>query len=252
MLDVIPAIDLLGGACVRLHQGDYDQVETFGDDPIAMAQHWHAQGAQRLHLVDLDAARTGDPTNYPLIRHIVAALPIPVQVGGGVRSAQTAAQLLDMGVERVIVGTLAVEDPDQVASLCQAHPQQIVIGIDARQGLVATRGWRETATLRATDLATQVSAMGAAAIIYTDILRDGTLKGPNLEQLRAVQAASHIPVIASGGIGSLSDILSLLQLSDLAGVIVGKAIYSGAVNLKEALRAVSQGRWQDVTGQTWA
>ncbi|MDX2271230.1 MAG: 1-(5-phosphoribosyl)-5-[(5-phosphoribosylamino)methylideneamino]imidazole-4-carboxamide isomerase [Cyanobacteriota bacterium] len=247
-LEVIPAIDLLGGQCVRLWQGDYQQASVVSQDPVEQARRWWQEGATRLHVVDLDGAKTGDPTNWPVIRAMVQALPISVQVGGGIRSVRSAEQWLDQGVERVIVGTMAVENPQELQQLCQRHPGQIVVGIDARQGKVATRGWLETTPLLATELAQQVSQMGSAAIIYTDIQRDGTLEGPNLEQLQAVLQVAGIPVIASGGIASLTDLLSLLRLvpQGLSGVIVGKALYSGAFSLTEALRAVSSGRWQDI------
>ncbi|MEB3121457.1 MAG: HisA/HisF-related TIM barrel protein, partial [Snowella sp.] len=173
---------------------------------------------------------------------------IPVQVGGGLRDRASVAQLLELGVGRVILGTVAVEQPELVASLCKEFPQQIVVGIDARNGKVATRGWLETSTVEATDLAQQMEKLGAAAIIYTDIHRDGTLVGPNLDALREIAAPLDIPVIASGGVSALRDLLSLLSLEPLGvnGVIVGKALYTGDVDLKEAISAVGQGRWQDV------
>jgi phosphoribosylformimino-5-aminoimidazole carboxamide ribotide isomerase len=247
-MDVIPAIDLLGGQCVRLFQGDYSQAEVFASDPVGQAQGWVDQGAPRLHLVDLEGAKTGDPVNFPLITAIVNAVDIPVQVGGGIRSLATAEQLLAVGVDRVIVGTLAVEQPELVQLMCQRHPGRIVVGIDARAGQVATRGWLSTSPLLAIDLARQVSEMGAAAIIYTDIQRDGTLSGPNLQALRDIAAAASVPVIASGGISSIADLLSLLVLepAGVAGVIVGKALYAGSFQLKEAIRAVGSGRWQDL------
>ncbi|WP_448533974.1 1-(5-phosphoribosyl)-5-[(5-phosphoribosylamino)methylideneamino]imidazole-4-carboxamide isomerase [Parathermosynechococcus lividus] len=257
-MDVIPAIDLLGGQCVRLFQGDYNQVEVFETDPVRMAQHWQALGAPRLHVVDLDGAKTGEPTNYPIIAAIVAALEIPVQVGGGVRSRQTVTDLLSLGVDRLILGTIALEDPHLVAEVAAEFPERIWVGLDARQGYVATRGWLDTSTILATDLAQQMAAVGVAGFIYTDIQRDGTLQGPNIDALRQLLAASDRPVIASGGVSSLTDILSLLALEPegLTGAIVGKALYTGAVDLKEALRAVGQGRWQDVPphlgNSTWA
>jgi len=257
-MDVIPAIDLLAGQCVRLFQGDYAQVEVFDTNPVRMAQHWQALGAPRLHVVDLDGAKTGEPTNYPMIAAIVEALTIPVQVGGGLRSRQTVRELLALGVDRAILGTAALENPDLVADVAADFPERIWVGLDARQGYVATRGWLETSTVLATDLAQQMAAVGVAGFIYTDIQRDGTLQGPNLEALRQLLAATDRPVIASGGVSSLTDILSLFALHPhgLSGAIVGKALYTGAVDLKEALRAVGQGRWQDVPPQlgtsTWA
>lgn len=247
-MDVIPAIDLLNGRCVRLYQGDYEQSQIFAEDPVTVAQSWEAQGAQWLHLVDLDGAKTGEPVNLAVIAQIVETLKIPVQVGGGLRTPERVASFLEMGVQRVILGTVAVENPDLVAQLCQTYPGQIVVGIDAREGMVATRGWVETSTVSAITLGQRVASDGAAAIIYTDIQRDGTLEGPNLPQLREMAAAVSVPVIASGGVSSLTDILSLLALEPMgvSGVIVGKALYTGNLSLTEALRAIGPGRWQDV------
>jgi phosphoribosylformimino-5-aminoimidazole carboxamide ribotide isomerase len=246
-MDVIPAIDLLGGQCVRLHQGDYDRVSRFGDDPVAQALEWQRQGARRLHLVDLDGARSGEPVNDAVVRAIAAALSIPVQLGGGIRSAERAAQLLDSGLDRVILGTVAVEQPHLVRALAARYPGRIVVGIDARNGKVATRGWIEQSSVEATELAAGLRHSGVAAIISTDIATDGTLAGPNLEALRRMALASPVPVIASGGVGSLTDLLCLLALEPLGveGVIVGRALYDGSVDLAEALQAVGPERLQD-------
>jgi phosphoribosylformimino-5-aminoimidazole carboxamide ribotide isomerase len=248
-MDVIPAIDLLEGRCVRLYQGDYAQSQVFDENPVAAARQWVEQGAPRLHLVDLDGAKAGHPVNLSVIEAIVQAVDVPIQVGGGLRDRQSVANLLATGVQRAILGTVAVEQPDLVAQLCQEFPGQIVVGIDARNGKVATRGWLETSEVLATELAQRMAQLGAAAIIYTDIHRDGTLQGPNMEALRELANAIAIPVIASGGVSSVSDLLSLLALesSGVTGAIVGRAIYTGDVDLKEALRAVGQGRWQDVS-----
>jgi phosphoribosylformimino-5-aminoimidazole carboxamide ribotide isomerase len=247
-MDVIPAIDLLNGACVRLYQGDYARSQVFNDNPVEVALQWAKQGATMLHLVDLDGAKIGQVVNHQAISQIVQAVPVRVQVGGGLRDFSSVEQLLSLGVHRVILGTVAVEQPKLVADLCQAFPGQIVVGIDARNGKVATRGWLETSEVLATDLAQQMQASGAATIIYTDIHRDGTLQGPNLEALRELAAAISIPIIASGGVSSVTDLLSLLALepSGVNGVIVGRALYTGDIELKEAIRAVGQGRWQDV------
>lgn len=247
-MEVIPAIDLLGGRCVRLYQGDYGQSQVFHDNPVEVARQWVAQGATRLHVVDLDGAKQGSPANLPAIEAIVRAVSVPVQVGGGLRHRASASQLLNLGVERAILGTVAVENPALVAELCTAFPGKIAIGIDARNGKVATRGWLETSPIPATELAQQVARQGAAAIIYTDIQRDGTLSGANLPALREMAAAVDLPIIASGGIASLTDLLSLLALepSGVVGVIVGRALYTGDVNLEEAIRAVGPARWQDV------
>ncbi|MBW4694558.1 MAG: 1-(5-phosphoribosyl)-5-[(5-phosphoribosylamino)methylideneamino]imidazole-4-carboxamide isomerase [Lyngbya sp. HA4199-MV5] len=247
-MEVIPAIDLLEGRCVRLYQGDYAQAETFDENPVSVARQWAEQGATRLHVVDLDGAKVGHPINLQAIEAIVRAVDIPIQVGGGLRDRTSAATLVKLGVQRVILGTVAVEQPDLVRELCQEFPGQIVVGIDARNGLVATRGWLETSQVSAIDLATQMADVGIAAIIYTDIHRDGTLQGPNLEALRALADKVSVPVIASGGVSSVTDLLSLLALEPVGvtGAIVGRALYTGDIVLKDALRAVGQGRWQDV------
>lgn len=247
-MDVIPAIDLLQGQCVRLYQGDYARSQVFNENPADVARQWVEQGASSLHVVDLDGAKTGRVVNLPAIEAIVQAVPVPVQIGGGLRDRTSVAHLLDLGVQRVILGTIAVEQPTLVAELCQEFPGQIVVGIDARNGRVATRGWLETSEVLATQLATQMQELGTAAIIYTDIHRDGTLTGPNLEALRELAAAVTIPVIASGGVSSVTDLLSLLALEPqgVSGVIVGRALYTGDISLKQALQAIGQGRIQDV------
>lgn len=247
-MEVIPAIDLLDGKCVRLYQGDYDRSETFNNNPVEVARTWSEQGATRLHLVDLDGAKSGKTVNLAAIEAIVRAIDIPVQVGGGIRDRASVVRLLDLGVQRIILGTVAVEKPELVTELCQEFPQQIVVGIDARKGKVATRGWLETSEIAATELAQRMAQQGAAAIIYTDIHRDGTLSGPNLDALKELARTIDIPVIASGGVSSLTDLLSLLALETLGvtGAIVGRAIYTGDVKLSEAIQAVGNGRWQDI------
>ncbi len=246
-MEVIPAIDLLAGRCVRLYQGDYQQSQVFNENPLEVALQWESQGATRLHLVDLDGAKEGTTINLDVIEAIVQTLIIPVQVGGGLRDRISIERLFNLGVERAIVGTVAVENPELLLELCETFPHQIAVGIDARDGKVATKGWLETSTVEATDLAQQISDK-AAAIIYTDISRDGTLFGPNLEALRELAQVSHVPVIASGGISSLTDLLSLLSLESFGvnGVIVGKALYTGKVDLKEAIQAIGDGRLQDI------
>lgn len=247
-MEVIPAIDLLDGKCVRLYQGDYSQSQVFDENPVAVAKQWVEQGATRLHLVDLDGAKTGESVNLKSITAIVQAVPIAVEVGGGLRDRTSVATLLDMGVRWAILGTVAVEKPELVAELCQEFPGKIIVGIDARNGKVATRGWLETSVVTAQDLAQQMAQKGVAEIIYTDIHRDGTLIGPNLEALRELASNLSIPVIASGGVSSLTDLLSLLALEPLGvrGAIVGRALYTGDVSLQEAIQAVGSGRYQDV------
>ena len=248
-MEITPAIDLLGGACVRLHQGDYDQVTRFSDDPVAQALSWQSQGATRLHLVDLDGAKRGEPINDAAVRAITAALDIPVQLGGGVRSLERAEELIACGLDRVILGTVAIEQPELVQELAHRHPGRIIVGIDANNGWVATRGWIEQSDVLATDLAKKFSAAGIAAIITTDIATDGTLAGPNLEALRTMAQCSAVPVIASGGIGCMADLLSLLPLEPLGvtGVIVGRALYDGRVDLAEAIAALGEARLQALT-----
>jgi phosphoribosylformimino-5-aminoimidazole carboxamide ribotide isomerase len=248
-MNVIPAIDLLDGKCVRLYQGDYQQSQIFNDNPVEVALKWQAEGATRLHLVDLDGAKYGQPVNLKAIEAIVKKVDMEVEVGGGLRTYESVEKLLSLGVKYAILGTIAVEKPDLVQQLCQDFSDQIIVGIDARNGKVATRGWLETSTVEAKDLAQKMAQLGAAAIIYTDIHRDGTLIGPNLEQLRDLANSIEIPVIASGGVSKLTDLLSLLALEPLgvSGAIVGRAIYTGDVDLKEAIQAVGEGRWQDVT-----
>lgn len=247
-MDVIPAIDLLDGRCVRLYQGDYEKSQVFNENPVDVAKQWVEQKASWLHIVDLDGAKTGKVVNLQAIEAIAQTVPVRIQVGGGLRDRASVAQLLNLGVERVILGTIAVEQPQLVADLCQEFPGQIVVGIDARNGRVATRGWLEMSEVLATVLAQQMQELGAAAIIYTDIHRDGTLQGPNLTALRELAAEISIPIIASGGISSVTDLLSLLALEPLGvtGVIVGRALYTGDISLKQALQAIGQGRLQDV------
>ncbi|HIK28825.1 MAG: 1-(5-phosphoribosyl)-5-[(5-phosphoribosylamino)methylideneamino]imidazole-4-carboxamide isomerase [Oscillatoriaceae bacterium SKW80] len=247
-MEIIPAIDILEGRCVRLYQGDYARAQIYNQDPVAVAKEWVAQGATRLHLVDLDGAKKGEPVNRKAIAAIVNAVDVPIQVGGGLRARAAVADLLAIGVQQVILGTVAVEQPQLVAQLCAEFPQQIVVGIDARDGKVATRGWLETTEILATEIGQQMAKLGVAAIIYTDIHRDGTLKGPNLAALREMAQAVDIPVIASGGVSSITDLLSLLALEPqgVRSVIIGRALYTGDISLKEALQAVGPGRWQDV------
>jgi phosphoribosylformimino-5-aminoimidazole carboxamide ribotide isomerase len=253
-MDIFPAIDLLDGKCVRLYQGDYDKSQVFNDNPAEMARSWLEQGASKLHLVDLDGAKAGQPVNLDAIARIVevvkttASQPVQIQVGGGLRTEASVRQLLDLGIDRVILGTVAVEQPQLVRDLCQKYPGQVVVGIDARDGKVATKGWLETSQVLATDLAQQMAQMGAAAIIYTDIHRDGTMTGPNLDALRELANGIEIPVIASGGVSSLRDLLNLLSLVPIGvtGAIVGRALYTGEVKLVDAIRAAGEGRWQDL------
>ncbi|MEM9977598.1 MAG: 1-(5-phosphoribosyl)-5-[(5-phosphoribosylamino)methylideneamino] imidazole-4-carboxamide isomerase, partial [Cyanobacteria bacterium P01_D01_bin.2] len=205
-------------------------------------------GASRIHLVDLDGAKAGQPENWQAITEIVRAVDVPVQVGGGLRDRNRVQALFKLGVQYAILGTVAVENPDLVGDLSAEFPGRIFVGIDARDGRVATRGWLETSTVMADDLAQRMGDLGAAAIIYTDIQRDGTLKGPNLKALRALAGKINTPVIASGGVSSMGDLLSLLGVAPLgvSGVIIGKALYTGNLDLSEAIKAIGPGRLQDI------
>ncbi len=239
-MEIIPAIDLLEGTCVRLHQGNYDKVTRFNSNPVEQALDWQSQGASRIHLVDLDGAKTGLPINDESIKAITEAIDIPVQIGGGIRTPERAEALLSYGIDRVILGTIAIEKPELVKRLAKVHPKKIIIGIDAKDGKVATRGWIKQSKVSATDLAKTFIGSGIAAIICTDIATDGTLKGPNIEAMRIMASVSDIPVIASGGIGSIADLLSLMPLEEdgVTGVIVGRALYDNAIDLREAILAM--------------
>ena len=236
-MKIIPAIDLLQGRCVRLNQGNYNEVTKFNSDPIKQAQIWESQGAKRLHLVDLDGAKTGEPINDLTIKEIKKSTDIPIQLGGGIRSIDRAKELLDLGIDRIILGTIAIEDPDLVKVLSEEYPKRIAVGIDAKKGLVATRGWLKQSEMTSIELAKKLNDLELAAIISTDIATDGTLKGPNIQSLREIAEISKNPVIASGGIGSIADLISLADLENegIEGIIVGRALYDGSINLKEAI-----------------
>jgi len=240
-MDLYPAIDLRDGRCVRLYQGDYGRETVYGDDPVAQAQAFEAEGAAWIHVVDLDAARTGEPRNRPVIAAIAAAVSVPVQTGGGVRDEAAAQALVDAGVARVVLGTAALEDPALVARLAQRMP--VAVGLDARGREVAVRGWEQDSGRDLLDVARSFADVGVAALVVTEIGRDGTLEGPDLEGLAAVLAATSIDVIASGGVGSLDDLRALDRLEAggrvLAGAIVGRALYEGAFTLTDARTAVA-------------
>ncbi len=238
--EVIPAIDLRAGRPVRLYQGDYARETVYGDDPVAVALAWAAAGAPRLHVVDLDGARAGAPAHLEALRAIAAAVSIPVEFGGGIRTRAAAEAALAAGAGRVIVGTAAVEDPALARELADALGERLVLGVDARDGLVATRGWRSGSAVVATDLVARAREWGVARIIYTDIARDGTLTEPNYAGLEQVIAAAGIPVIASGGVVRVAHLRRLRALG-AEGAIVGKALYDGALRLDDALAAVGDG-----------
>lgn len=233
-----PAIDLKDGNCVRLLRGDMEAATVFGSDPAAQARAFQDAGAQWLHLVDLNGAFEGKPVNDGAVQAIIAATEIPVQLGGGIRDMETIDYWLERGVARVILGTVAVERPALVREAALAHPGRIAVGIDARQGRVATRGWAEETDVMATDLARDFQDAGVAAIIYTDIDRDGAMQGPNIAATEALARAVSIPVIASGGVSSMEDLFALRQTGVIAGAISGRALYDGAIDLEAALRAL--------------
>ena len=234
-----PAIDLKDGQCVRLLKGDMDAATVFGDDPAAQAKAFAEAGAEWLHLVDLNGAFAGHPVNADAVSAILAAVDVPVQLGGGIRDMDTIARWLDAGIARVILGTVAVEDPDLVRTAARAHPGKVAVGIDARSGKVATRGWAEETEVIAIDLARRFEDAGVAAIIYTDIDRDGAMAGPNVAATETLARAVSIPVIASGGVSRMADLAALKATGVISGAISGRALYDGAIDLAEALAALN-------------
>lgn len=239
---IIPAIDLKDGQCVRLRKGIMEDSTVFSDDPVAVAQQWVDQGAKRLHLVDLNGAFAGEPVNGDVVTAIAEAYPdLPIQIGGGIRSLETIEHYLKAGVSYVIIGTKAVKEPAFVKKACAAFPGHIIVGLDAKNGLVATDGWAEVSALQATDLAKQFEADGVSAIVYTDIDRDGMMQGVNIDATVTMAKASNLPIIASGGITNMDDVQGLLNRSQegagICGAITGRAIYEGTLNLAEAQRA---------------
>jgi phosphoribosylformimino-5-aminoimidazole carboxamide ribotide isomerase len=225
------------GKCVRLEQGLMDKATVYSDDPATTARHWESQGAELLHVVDLNGAFAGVPKNLNAIKAIRKAIRIPIEVGGGIRDLETIETLIGIGIDRIILGTAAIENPAFVREACEKFPGRIIVGIDAKEGLVAIKGWAEVTKVNAVDLAKQMQDYGVIAIIYTDIKRDGMLSGPNIEATKALAKALHIPVIASGGVHTMKDIENLLAIrhAGISGVITGKAIYSGSLNLREAI-----------------
>lgn len=238
---VIPAVDLKNGRCVRLRQGRMDAETIYSDDPVAMAQGWVDQGAAWLHVVDLDGAVEGEPRNLPVIQQIVKTALVPVQVGGGIRTVERIKRYLDVGVARVIIGTLAIEQPMLAADICRLYAGRIAISIDARDGRVASKGWNESAALDYLSVARQIDAWQPAVVIFTAIQRDGTLEGPDLPRLKELLRVVSLPLIVAGGIGHIDHLQSLVPLAPegLYGVIIGKALYEGSVTLREAL-AITQ------------
>lgn len=234
---LFPAIDIRGGKCVRLKQGDYAQETVYNDSPADMAKEWERQGAEYIHVVDLDGAKTGDSLNSKAIRQITKAVKIPIQVGGGVRTMETVDAHIANGVSRVIIGTAAIQDPTFVKEAVAKYGEKIAVSIDARNGFVATDGWTETSDVKAVKLLRWLEEIGVKTIVYTDIMKDGMLQGPNFDELYVVNNASDMDIIASGGVSTAEDIGKLKQM-DLYGAIIGKALYEENLTFKKALEAV--------------
>jgi phosphoribosylformimino-5-aminoimidazole carboxamide ribotide isomerase len=238
-MEVIPSIDLKGGRCVRLYQGDYAKETVFSNDPVGTAQRWESLGAPRLHLVDLDGAASGEPQHLALVARIAATLRIPVQVGGGIRQMEMIEQYVKAGIKRVVLGTAAVENPKLVGEACLAFGDAIVLGVDARDGFVAVRGWQDKTAVSAADLIQKMEALGARRFIYTDIARDGTLTEPNFQAIAELMAKTRSPIIASGGVTSIDHLRRLSQLG-VEGAIIGRALYTGDIRLDKALAALEE------------
>ncbi|WP_425397788.1 1-(5-phosphoribosyl)-5-[(5-phosphoribosylamino)methylideneamino]imidazole-4-carboxamide isomerase [Aeoliella sp.] len=233
-MQIWPAIDLRGGKCVRLRQGDYAQETVFNDDPVSVAKSFQAAGAKHLHIVDLDGAREGLPVNLPAVQDIVAGVDMQCELGGGVRDEQSIAELLAFGIDRLVVGTSAIKRPEWFRETCQQYPGKLVLGIDARDGLVATDGWLETSSISAVELAGQFETEPLAAIVYTDIATDGMMSGPNVSAMKEMQDAVNLPVVASGGVTTIDDVRALAT-AGLAAAIIGRALYEEAFELSEAI-----------------
>ena len=236
-MDIIPAIDLIDGKCVRLYQGDYSQETVYSDDPVSVAQRWYKSGARRLHIVDLDGARAGKVSNLTVIEAIAGQVQVPVQVGGGIRDRDAVQRLIDIGVKRVILGTVSIEHPDLVEKLCQEYGDAIIAGIDARDGYVATRGWYTTTQRTALDLGREMVGLGVTRILYTDIKRDGTLTEPNFSGISELAQELNVAVVAAGGISSVDHVRKLKKIG-IDGAILGKALYTGHIRLEDALAII--------------
>jgi len=240
-MEIIPAIDIRGGRCVRLYQGDYGRETVFADDPVEVARRWQDDGAARLHVVDLDGARQGSPVNAELVGRIAAVARVPVQVGGGLREMPAIRRYLEAGVDRVVLGTAAVKDRALLAEALVEAGQRIVVSVDARAGQVAVEGWEQETQLAAAALITELAALGVRRFVYTDTARDGTLEGPNLRAIEGLVAGVKVPVIYAGGVSRVDDLVRLASLG-LEGAIVGKALYTGDVVLREALEVLGSGQ----------
>jgi len=234
MMIIFPAIDILDGNCVRLIQGDYNQESIYGDSPVAMAQKWEQLGAQYIHIVDLNGAKSGESINKDIIHDIAQTVNVPVQVGGGIRTLETIKGYVDSGVSRVIIGTAAITDKEFLREAVKTYGDKVAVSVDARNGYVATDGWTDTSDVKATDLLKELEAIGVKTIVYTDIAKDGMLQGPNLEEQRAINEATSIDVIASGGVTTKEDVDSLRELN-VYGAIIGKALYDGKLDFSDVV-----------------
>lgn len=235
-MDIWPAIDLRGGKCVRLRQGDYARETVFGNDPAEMARRWATEGAERLHLVDLDGAKEGRPGNLEAIRAILRAVDIPCELGGGIRDERTIGELLELGLTRLVIGTLALKQPEWFRQMCRQFPERLVLGIDARNGRVATDGWLEVSETSAVELAGQFAGEPIAAVVYTDIATDGMMTGPNVDEMRQMKQSVAWPVVASGGVSTADDV-ARLAAAGLDGAIIGRALYEGTITLRDVHEA---------------
>jgi len=236
-MEIIPAVDIRGGFCVRLYQGDYGNETIFSDDPVSVALRWQSLGAQRLHIVDLDGSAGGRPANMEIIENIAVAMLVPTQLGGGIRDMETVKELLLAGLDRVILGTAAVEDTDFVQEVCRTYASSVIVSIDTREGMVSTRGWTQDTKMTGIELALKMADLGVRRFIYTDIVRDGTLTEPNFTAISELVTETGLPVIAAGGVASVQHLVMLKQLG-VEGAIIGKALYTGDIDLKQALKAV--------------
>lgn len=237
-MEIWPAIDIRGGQCVRLRQGDYGQETVYGSSPAAMAERWFQKGAKRLHLVDLDGAKEGSSVNFEAIRELVEKVAlhgVKCELGGGVRSQETIETLLSLGLTRLVVGTLALKDPDWFAQMCEKYPHRLVLGIDARGGMVTTDGWLETSQTPATELAKRYDGLPIAALVYTDVATDGMMRGPNIPECVSMTRATSIPVVASGGVTRIDDVRRLAE-AGIPACIIGRALYENTIALEDALQ----------------
>jgi phosphoribosylformimino-5-aminoimidazole carboxamide ribotide isomerase len=235
-MKIIPAVDIKDGRCVRLSQGKMNQETIYSNDPVSMANHWDEEGAQLIHIVDLDGAFQGSPVNSKIVKEIIYSSSVDIQIGGGIRNLETIETYVNAGAYRVILGTVAQKEPEFVEEACRRFPGKIIVGIDAKNGLVAVKGWVEVSEQKATDLAQKMKKYGIAGFIFTDISRDGMLQGPNLESIQNFAESTQLPVIASGGVSNLEDIKNLAKLEScgVEGIIIGKALYDKVLSFKEA------------------